>query len=254
MLRKHLGQAQRQQVQEPVIAVEARALLTQPGRSFGARIHAELATKHEALSQAQFNASHAVGLHHRQPARNTNSLGRLRERLQVRVGVDNRGDTSLVHRAFERSHILFDAVSKDERIGIMNDRLAAHRCGARGTFGTRNASLHSGGFGTRGPPRTLGVRKARGVRIFRTIDGVHNAHNIHCASRKLRSRNHARACDSRRSSSTARRCGGECHPVHAIGPTIKNVEHGFPAQPTRCRVLREGFKQLVLGRPACALQ
>ena len=27
--------------------------------------------------------------------------------------------------------------------------------------------------------------------------------------------------------------------MHAIGPTIKNVEHGFPAQPTRCRVLRE---------------
>lgn len=136
----------------------------------------------------------------------------------------------------------------------MNDRLAPHRYGARGTFGIRNASLHSGGFGTRGPPRTLGIRKARDVRIFRTIDGSHDTRNIHCASRKLRSRNHARAGGSRRSSSTARRCGGECHPVHAIGPTIKNVEHGFPAQSTRCRVLREGFKQLVLGRPACALQ
>ena len=149
---------------------------------------------------------------------------------------------------------MFDAVSEDERIGIMNDGLAAHRCGARGTFGTRNASLHSGGFGIRGPPRTPGARKARSVHIFRTIDGVHDAHSIYCASRKLRSRNHARAYGSRRSSSTARRCGGEHHPMHAIGPTIKNVEHGFPAQPTRCRVLREGFEQLVLGRPACTLQ
>ena len=32
--------------------------------------------------------------------------------------------------------------------------------------------------------------------------------------------------------------------MHAIGPTIKNVEHGFPAQPTRCRVLREGFERV----------
>ena len=204
--------------------MEARAFLTQPGRSFGARIHAELAAKHEALSKAQLDTAHAVGLHHWQSARDANSFGRFCECLQTRVGVDNGGDARLVHCTFERSHILFDAVSEDERVGIVNDRIASQRCGARG------------------------------IRIFRIMHDAYRSHDICCICRKFRGRNHARTRARRCSLPTVRRRGREHHPMHAIGAAIENVKHGFPAQPARCGMFREGFEQLALGRLARAPQ
>ena len=220
--------------------MEARAFLTQPGRSFGARIHAELAAKHEALSKAQLDAAHAVGLHHWQSARDANSFGRFCKRLQTRAGVDNGGDARPVHGALDRSHVLFDAISEDERVGIVNDGIASHRCGARGALGAHGALLFrhicdargayasrrkrnaiffrsafgmsstsrlGNGFGTRNLPNPRGARRIRGACIFRTMHGVHNAHDIRRASRKLRSGNHARACGGRCGPSIARRRG-----------------------------------------------